>query len=82
MRIELNPRLEAILMAQVAAGQFASIDDALTAAVLGVPVSEEPADDLAWAAPYLAEADIAITENRTVSETEAFADLEKRFGPL
>jgi Arc/MetJ-type ribon-helix-helix transcriptional regulator len=82
MRIELDPRIEAILQAQVAAGQFASIDDALAAAVLGVPALEEAAGDLTWAVPFLDEADTAIAEGRTLSETEAFADLEKRLGAL
>ncbi|MEQ1695522.1 MAG: hypothetical protein ABL901_06740 [Hyphomicrobiaceae bacterium] len=82
MRIELKPKIEALLQAQVAAGHFASIEDAITAAVLGVPLHDTAGTDLSWAVPYLDEADKAIAEERTTSEAEAFAEVERRLGKL
>ena len=82
MGIALNPRIEAILVAQVAAGQFASIEEAVTAAVLGVPLVDGNLGDLSWAAPYLKQTDDAIAQGLTVSETEAFAEIERRLGKI
>jgi hypothetical protein len=82
MSVELKPRIEALLRAQVAAGHYASLEDAITAAVLGVPISEEGIGDLSWARPYLEEADASISAIGTLSEEETFAELERRFGKL
>ena len=65
MRIELKPQIEAVLAAQVAAGHFASIEDAITAAVLGLPLDESKIGSLAWARPLLDEADGAHRGTRT-----------------
>jgi hypothetical protein len=82
MQIELKPRIEALLKAQVAAGHYASIEDALTAAVLGASPSDDKLGDLSWARPHLDEADAAIAAGQTYDEEDAFADLESRFGKL
>ncbi len=82
MLIELKPRIEALLKAQVAAGHYASIEDALTAAVLGASPSDEKLGDLSWARSQLDEADAAIAAGRTHTEEETFADLERRLGKL
>ncbi len=82
MHIELSPRIEALLHAQVAAGHFTSIEEAVTAAVLGMPLSDDKLGDLAWAKPLIDEADVAIAENRTSSDPETYADLERRFGKI
>ena len=82
MLITLNPRIEALLQAEVTAGRFASIEDAITAAVLGSPVADDKLGDLGWAKPLLDEADQAIVENRTFSDDETFAEPEQRFGNL
>jgi len=82
MRIELKPQIEALLHAQVAAGHFASIEDAITAAVLGVPLLDSAEADFSWAKPYLDEAEKTIAEGRTVSEFDAFAEVERRLGKL
>jgi hypothetical protein len=82
MRIELKPRIEALLKAQVAAGHYASVEDALTAAVLGASPNDDKLGDLSWARPYLDEADAAIAAGQTHDEEETFADLESRFGKL
>jgi hypothetical protein len=82
MLVELKPRIEALLKAQVAAGHYDSIEDALTAAVLGASPSDEKLGELGWARWRLEEADAAIAEGRTFSEAEAFAELESRFNKL
>ena len=82
MLIELKPKIKEVLQGQVAAGHFSSIEEALTAAVLGVPLADAPLGDLAWAKPYLAEADEAIAQGQTMSEADAFADPERRYGKV
>jgi hypothetical protein len=82
MLIEIKPRIEALLKAQVEAGHYASIEDAVTAAVLGASPREERLGDLSWARSQLDEADAAIAAGQTLDEEETFADLERRFGKL
>ena len=82
MTIHVRPDLAAILEKQVAAGHFDTVEEALEAAILGLEIDAASDDDLAWAKPFLAEADKAIAEGRTLSEADTFADLEKRFGKL
>ena len=82
MQIELNPRLQAVQQTQVEAGHFSSIEEALTAAVLGVPVADDKLGDLAWAKPHLDEAEQAAAGGLSLSERNAFTDLEQRYGPL
>ena len=74
MRIELESKIEALLQRQVAAGHFATVEEAVTAAILGVPLNDDALGDLTWAAPYLREADDTIARGHTVSEEESFAD--------
>ena len=82
MLIELKPRIEALLKAQVAAGHYASIEDALTAAVLGASAGDEKLGDLSWARSRLDEVDAAIAAGQTHTEEETFAGLEGRFGKV
>jgi Arc/MetJ-type ribon-helix-helix transcriptional regulator len=82
MQITLKPEVEALLLHQVAAGYFASVDDALHAAVLGLPMTDPSIGDLTWALPSLAIADAAIARGETVAEAEAFVELERRYGAL
>ena len=82
MQIELEPRVEDLLRKRVAAGHFATVADALVAAVLGLPMTDESLGDLSWARPFLVEADEAIALGKTNTEAEAFASLEQRFGKL
>lgn len=80
MNIEIKRHTAAILKAQVDAGHFASIDDAIDAAVLGLIDMNE--GDLSWAKPLLDEADRDIEAGRTLSEEEAFSGLERKYGKL
>lgn len=77
MFVNLKPNVGAILEAQVAAGLYVSVEEALTAAVLGVPPAN--VGDLSWAKPYLDAADEDIKNGRTISEEETFAELERMF---
>lgn len=76
MTIHLKPDLQAVLEAEVAAGRFMSVDEALEAAVLGLtgPID----DDLSWAKPLLAEADRDISSGRTSSHDDVWSRIEKR----
>jgi len=54
MHIQLSPEQQNWLKAEVEAGHFASLDDALSAAIVGLMAAKE--DDLAWAKPLVDEA--------------------------
>jgi len=54
MNIRLSPEQQNWLKAEVEAGHFASVDDALSAAIVGLMSAKE--DDLAWAKPLVDEA--------------------------
>ena len=55
MTIHLKPDLEAILKAQVEIGNYASIEEALEAAVRSlIRANIDPNEDLSWAKPFLA----------------------------
>ena len=82
MQIELKPNIELLLRKQVVAAHFVSVEEALAAAVLGLPMTDESLGDLSWAKPFLDEADQAIAQGKFVSEADAFAGLEQRFGTL
>ena len=76
MKIELKPETSRLLSLQIADGLFATVEDAVHAAVLGLPAVEQ---DLSWAAPYLAAADADIEAGRTFSEAETFAEIDELF---
>lgn len=83
MNIELDPKIEALVRAQVKAGKFKTVEDAVTAAILGAPLIDDDAlEHLTWARPYLEEAEKAIAEGRTFSEEETYTELEKRLGKI
>jgi antitoxin ParD1/3/4 len=62
------------LEAQVAAGHFASIDEALAIAVADLKALSE--DDLAWARPYVEEARASIARGDVISGEEFFRRLK------
>jgi Arc/MetJ-type ribon-helix-helix transcriptional regulator len=80
MNVEIKDRTAAILQAQLAAGNFATIDEAIEAAVLALIDVDD--SDLAWAKPHLAVADEQIAAGQTVNEEDAFAELEQLYGKL
>ena len=80
MRVELKPLIVAILQAQVADGHFATIEEALTAAVLGIGPDDDVTDDFTWAKPYIDKGLASLARGEDIPHDEVWADLEARFG--
>ena len=74
MNVKLPPRQLEWLEAQVAAGQFASVNEALTVAVADLMAIEQ--DDLAWAKPYVDAARESIARGDVISGEEFFRHLD------
>jgi antitoxin ParD1/3/4 len=76
MTITLTPEQQRQLEAAVAAGQFASVEEAVRWAVDHILVKEEDVGDLSWAKPYLDEARAAIARGESISPEEVFAETD------
>ncbi|HVY12757.1 MAG TPA: hypothetical protein VHB73_04255 [Alphaproteobacteria bacterium] len=80
MNITLSPDQQKSLEAQVAAGRFASIEEAVRFAVSHfLPVDTT---DLSWAVPYLEEARMSLSRGESLSLKEFKAHAEKRLSEL
>ena len=79
MKIELQPQIEQLLKAQVEAGLFATVDEAIAAAVTAAFAAPRSDIDLSWAKPFLDKADRDFTEGKTISHGDAWDRLGKRF---
>jgi Arc/MetJ-type ribon-helix-helix transcriptional regulator len=82
MTITLTPEQQKRLEAAVAAGQFASVEEAVRLAVDNLVGSDADADDLDWAKPYLDEARAEIARGETVSLQEFRRHVEERLSKL
>jgi antitoxin ParD1/3/4 len=80
MNISLPKEQLQWLEAQVAAGHFASIDEALAIAVADLKALSE--DDFAWAKPYVDEARASIARGDVFSGEEFFRRLNARIDDL
>ena len=80
MNVTLPPEQQKWLEAQVAAGQFASIDEALATAVADLMAMQ--ADDLAWAKPYVDQARASAARGDVLSGEEYFERLDAKIGTL
>jgi antitoxin ParD1/3/4 len=80
MNITLPADQQKWLEAEVAAGRFESIDDALAAAVAELMLID--ADDLAWARPYVEEARASVARGEVIAGEEFFHRLEGRLDRL
>ena len=80
MNISLPKEQLEWLEAQVAAGHFASIDEALAIAVADLKALSE--DDFAWAKPYVDEARASIARGDVLSGEEFFRRLNARIDDL
>jgi antitoxin ParD1/3/4 len=79
MNITLPPEQRKWLEAQVAAGRFASVDEAVIVAVADLMAIEN--DDLVWARPYVDQAFESVARGDVISGEEFFARLKvKREG--
>ena len=81
MNIVLKPKIAEIVEAQVAAGEFANVEDAVAAAVLGVGLGRgEGTADLSWAKPYVDDGLADLAAGRTIPADEVHSELRRRFG--
>lgn len=80
MNITLPPEQAKWLEAEVAAGRFNSIDDAVAAAVAELMSIQN--DDLAWAKLYVEQARASIARGNVISGEEFFRRLEGKLSSL
>jgi antitoxin ParD1/3/4 len=80
MNVKLPPEQQKWLEGQVAAGHFASIDDALSAAVADVMTIHR--DDLAWAKPHIEQARASVARGDVLSGEEYFKRLDGKLAAL
>jgi antitoxin ParD1/3/4 len=80
MSIELTPDQQKWLEAEVAAGHFASIDEAVRVAVADLKAIDT--DDLSWAKPYVDEARAAVARGETMTLSEHRARMAQRLDAL
>ena len=80
MNISLPKEQLEWLEAEVAAGHFSSIDEALSLAVAELKSLHE--NDLAWAKPYVDEARSQVARDETLSGDEFFRWLDGRIERL
>ena len=80
MHVELKPGIAAILQAQVAAGHFKTIEDAVSAAVLGIgPDHDGDPGDLSWAKPYIDKGLASLERGEGIPHDQVWAELKARF---
>ena len=80
MKITLPPEQEEWLEAQVAAGSYGSIDEALALAVADLMAIHR--DELEWAKPYLEQARASMARGDVLSGEEYFKRLNAKLGTL
>jgi antitoxin ParD1/3/4 len=77
MTIQLSPEQQQWLEAQVAAGNFSSLEQAVAVAIADLMATAE--DDLDWAKPLVDEAVAELDRGEGVPADEAFARIYKSF---
>jgi antitoxin ParD1/3/4 len=80
MNIKILPEQAKWLEAEIAAGRFDSVDDAIATAL--ADLMSIPNDDLAWAKPYVEEARASVARGDVISGDEFFKRLEKKLSTL
>jgi len=80
MNITLTSEQQKWLEAQVAAGQFASIEEALSIALADLMALYD--DDLAWAKPYVDQARASAGRGDVLSQEAYFRGLETKIAAL
>ena len=81
MNIQLLPDQQKWLEEQVKAGHFASLDEAIAAAVDDLRVSQID-DDLSWAKPYVDEALEQVRRGEVMSGQEFFDRMQAKLQRL
>jgi antitoxin ParD1/3/4 len=77
MTIQLSPEQQRWLEAQVAAGHFTSLEQAVAVAIADLMVTVE--DDLTWARPLVDEAAAELARGEGVPADEALKRIRKSF---
>jgi Arc/MetJ-type ribon-helix-helix transcriptional regulator len=80
MNVKLPADQQKWLEAEVAAGRFASIDEALAVAVADLMAIQS--DDLSWAKPYVDQARASVARGNVLSGEEFFKRLEAKLETL
>jgi antitoxin ParD1/3/4 len=80
MSVKLPPEQEKWLEAEVAAGSFSSVDEALAVAVADLMAIHK--DDLAWAKPYVEQARASVARGDILSGEEYFKRLNAKLQAL
>lgn len=75
MTIQLSPEQQQWLEAQVAAGHFSSLEQAVAVAIADLMATAE--DDLDWSKPLVDEAAAELDRGEGVPADEAFARIRK-----
>jgi Arc/MetJ-type ribon-helix-helix transcriptional regulator len=75
MQIQLRKEDEEWLLAQVAAGRFSSLDQAVAAAVDGLRADDE---EMTWAEPLVAEGLAELDQGQAIPAEDVFAQIESR----
>jgi Arc/MetJ-type ribon-helix-helix transcriptional regulator len=82
MTITLTPEQQKWLEEAAAAGQFASVEEAVRFAVDRLMLEEAELGDLSWARPYLDEARAEIAQGKSISLQEFNLRVEERLSKL
>lgn len=77
MTITLTPKQQAWIEAEVAAGRFASVEEAVQMAVAELMMPMDTAD-LSWAKPYLDAARASLKRGEGIDAEEVFAEIDAR----
>ena len=80
MNVKLPPEQQKWLEAEVAAGSFSSIDEALAVAVADLMAIHK--DDFAWAKPYVEQARASVARGDVLSGEEYFKRLNAKLETL
>jgi len=80
MNVKLPPEQQKWLEAEVAAGSFSSIDEALAVAVADLMAIHN--DDFAWARPYVDQARASVARGDVLSGEEFFKRLNAKLEAL
>ena len=77
MTIHVKPHLEAVLKAEVDAGNFSNVEEALEAAIMSLHTDIDDGD-IAWMKQFADEAEADVAAHGTLSHKEVWADLRRR----
>jgi antitoxin ParD1/3/4 len=80
MNISLSPEQQRWLEAEIAAGRFNSIDDAVATAI--AELMSVQTDDLGWAKPYVEQARASVARGDAISGDDFLRRLDEKLNSL